>query len=91
MVVLVFMYQHLSVRYDAEAKLYIISTAGWILMAFLGYYVFSYKLRKSAYQQSRKSPVIHAKSNSERPKVVLKKERPKVNLKKKNDRHHGKS
>ncbi|MEX2336339.1 MAG: hypothetical protein WD555_03610 [Fulvivirga sp.] len=68
-IILVFMYRYFLISYDAPLHLYITTTLGWFIMAFLGYYIFSYRIKKES-----KSPKeeIKVKKSTERPKVGLK-------------------
>lgn len=75
LIILVHMYYYFSNRYEAHVLLYVLATAGWLVLAILGYYIYVYRLRRTsdcdkntiAGAPLRKSPV------RERPKVTFKK------------------
>lgn len=94
LVSVVFMYLHFTNHYQPQLHVYILASLFWIIVYAAGHYIFIHKMRlekKVSQAQAAESKIsVHTATQSEKPKVVLKKERPKVNLKKKNDNNHGK-
>lgn len=91
---LVFMYLHFGTYYQPPWHVYVLASLLWIMLYALGHYIFIYsmKLEKKGRQKNtvEGGPTINTATQTERPRVILKKERPKVDLKKKNDNNHGK-
>lgn len=74
-VVLVFMYNHFSVRYEASLNVYVLSTIGWLTMGGLAHYIFVFSINKTDKNTKNlvTTPEITKTAARERPKVVLKK------------------
>ena len=79
MIILAHMYYYFSNQYEATWLVYVLSTAGWLLIAILGYYIFVYRMKRS----DRRDKIPVSETPLTKPPV---KERPKVSFKKK-DQH----
>jgi hypothetical protein len=77
LVILIYMYRHFAVRYDAPLEVYVLATVVFILLAGSGFYIFHYRLKKAAGGFAKADVKIKPRSTGERPKVVLKKRRKK--------------
>lgn len=79
LIIIAHMYYYFSNRYEANLMVYVLSTAGWLSTAILGYYIFMYRINRSGRRNNL--PI----AESPLPKSPLR-ERPKVTFKKK-DQH----
>lgn len=77
-IILAHMYYYISHRYDGPPLVYVLSTAGWLVMALLGYYVFVYRISRP--RRSAENPL----PEKQLPKPGVK-ERPKVTFRKKDE------
>ena len=74
-IILGHMYYYMSARYEAPVVVYVLATAGWLVIAMLGYYIYAYRIDRSGRRDKNtlaeaprpKTPATH------RPKVTFKK------------------
>ena len=79
LIILAHMYYYFSRRYEAQAFLYVLATAGWLAIAILGYYIYVHRINRSGPGHADRNRI----SEAPLPKPPLG-ERPKVSFKKKN-------
>ena len=74
--ILLHMYYYFSSRYEANALLYVLATAGWFFLAVAGYYIYVYRMNRP--DMGKKNTITQTPLPT--PPV---KARPKVSFKKK--------
>ena len=75
LIILAHMYYYFSNRYEAHILVYVLATAGWLLMAILGYYIYMYRIRRPGRRERSvvTGPPLPKSPVRERPKVTFKK------------------
>ena len=75
LIILGHMYYFLWSRYEAPTSVYLLATAGWLVTAIIGYYIFVYRIDRPGSRQinSTVEPPLSKPGLKERPKVSFKK------------------
>ena len=74
LIILGHMYYYFSSRYEATLLVYVLSTAGWVSVAILGYYIFVRRINHPRGEEKNpENPSPLPRQAAVRPKVTFKK------------------